>query len=74
MHDRICPNGIGIGTCQQGESTAVLVPWAQALVLPSQKGNLNWKISKIASEVVFEIMDLSHVESSEVGNLALVRA
>ncbi len=74
MHDRICPNGIGIGTCQQGESAPVLVPRAQALVLPSRKVNLNWKMSKIASEVVFEIMDLSYMESSEVGGLVPVRA
>ncbi len=70
----MCPNGIGTGTSQQGESAPVLLSRAQALVLPSQKGNLNWKISKIASEVVFEIMDLSHVKSSEIGNFELVRA
>ncbi len=54
---RICPKDIGTGTGQQGESAPVFVPRAQALVLPSQKVNLNWKISKIASEIVFDIMD-----------------
>ena len=42
------------------------------LLLRSQKLNLDSKIAKIATEVIFELLDLMHVEGVETQTLVLV--